>query len=367
MTAAERRTRPAITARDGERRKVPSRRHLLALLFAPLVLSLLCLLPTRCARDEPPSPAPRPSRRPLRVARYYWPGQFWIDIAAEKGWFAAEGLNVVVVDTSADYYTSLQGTAEGKIDVNIFYVFDLLKRNAEGADLVGFLSADSDNGASGIVLKPGIDRFSALREKKVAVEIGTFYEYLLSLALAAEGLTLSDVARLDSKGEQAVKAYRRPEVGAVVTWEPRVGELVARGATRVFDTGDVPGAGAMVFAARRDVVRDRPEDVAALTRVWWKTTRFIRRDPQAAWRIVARLNGKSPGEVEAFASQDSLRDRRENVTAFVYGPGFESLHGLGQSVNRYLLEQGIVDRAVDTTTALDGRFVRALPEEEPAG
>lgn len=330
--------------------------------FISALTGLLFLLPSGCAREPRADPQRTPAA-PLVLARYYWPGQFWIDIAAQKGWFAEEGLNVRLVDANADYYGSLQATISGDVDANGFYLFDLMKFNAQGADLVGFFSSDVDLGASGIALNPQIGRLNGLRGKKVAVESGTFYDYLLALALAREGLTLDDVERIELNGERALESYRRPDIAAVVTWEPRLSELVALGAIRAFDTRDLPGAGAGVFAARRKVIQERQAELAALTRVWWRTTRFIRSNPEAAYAIIARLYGKSLDEVREFAARDAIRDLRDNDTAFVYSPAFESLHGLGASVNRYFVEESIVRQPLDTTRLLDARFLRMLKQD----
>src|SRR5712691_126502 len=63
-----------------------------------------CLL--GCGRPHPAAP----SHPPLRVAAYYWPGMYWIDIANDLGWFREAGLNVAIVDTNADYFASFKRT-----------------------------------------------------------------------------------------------------------------------------------------------------------------------------------------------------------------------------------------------------------------
>jgi ABC-type nitrate/sulfonate/bicarbonate transport system substrate-binding protein len=58
---------------------------------------------------------PQPSGEVMKVAKYYWPGMYWVEIAESKGWFREAGLNVELIDTNPDYFQSLQDTADGKI------------------------------------------------------------------------------------------------------------------------------------------------------------------------------------------------------------------------------------------------------------
>ena len=87
-----------------------------------------------CQPDLPQ--ASKTSGLPIKIARSYWPGTYWIDIADKKGWFAEASLNVELIDITADYVGSIDKTVARKIDTNSFTLFDLVKFNAKGAGLV---------------------------------------------------------------------------------------------------------------------------------------------------------------------------------------------------------------------------------------
>jgi ABC-type nitrate/sulfonate/bicarbonate transport system substrate-binding protein len=38
--------------------------------------------------------------QPIKMARYYWPGFYWIEIAQHKGWFKDAGLQVELIDAN---------------------------------------------------------------------------------------------------------------------------------------------------------------------------------------------------------------------------------------------------------------------------
>lgn len=332
------------------------RRAAMPLLIA---LAFLTCAPER-ARES------KTAAKPLRIARYYWPGEYWVDIAAARGWFAEEGLQVELIDTNSDYYGGLKAVTTGSIDVNVFYVFDLAWFRAQGSDLVAFLTPDVDAGASGIVVKREVGDLRGLRGLKIAVPRRTFYEYLLNAALEPQGLTLGDVEVVDARGEEALASLAKPEIKGVVTWEPLLSKAVKQGHVRAFDTAGLLGVAPMVYATRREVLRSRAGDVRALCRVWLKTTNFISRDPQAAFAIVARIYGKTPQEVAEFARRDRIRKLADNAAAFTYGPGFESLYGAAESVNRYFVDAGMLEKPLDTATLFDDRWIRQLQKEAPS-
>ena len=60
-----------------------------------------------------PQLADRPA---IRIGAYEWPGNYWIDVAWTKGWFAEAGLNVERIDAEGKYFESLDALASGKID-----------------------------------------------------------------------------------------------------------------------------------------------------------------------------------------------------------------------------------------------------------
>ncbi len=298
---------------------------------------------------------------PMKIARYYWPGMFWIEIADKKGWFKEAGLNVELIDTNPDYYASLDDAVAGKIDVQGFYFYDFINYNLKGADLVAVLNHDLSNGIDAIVAKQEIVRIRGLKEKKIGLTEGTYLEYLLSVALERNGLNMGDIIIVDMKGEKTAKEFIKGSVDAIVTWEPYVTEAINKGKGRkLFDTSEIPGIMPAVLAIRRSFIDDRPEDVQVLVNVWYKTTQFIKENPGEAFGIIAEIYGVTPGEAQAFAQVDKILDLRDNLTAFSYAAGFESLHGVARQINNFMIEKKMTDEQLDSTKFLDMQFIRGL-------
>jgi NitT/TauT family transport system substrate-binding protein len=319
-------------------------------IFTALVLS-------GCDSKQPAAPA----HSPLRVSAYYWPGCFWVDIANEKGWFKEAGLAVTIVNTNPDYFASFAELVEGRLDVNDVTLFDVMLLNSKGADLVGIVTTDQSAGADGIVARAGIDTLAALKGKRIGASRGTYVEYMLSIVLAREGLTMSDVTLVDMPGEQAAEKLAAGIVDAVVTWGSALTASVEKAhGHKLWDSTVIPGISPSLLATRGPVVRERPEDLQKLLGIWQRGTEFIQQHPEGAFAIVARVNKKTLADVRQFAAVDPLLDRRANLVAFSYGAGFDSLHGSARMMNDFLLKEKLASKPLDSIALLNDSFLKAM-------
>jgi len=179
---------------------------------------------------------------PMKVARYNWPGEYWIEIADKKGWFEEAGLDVELVDTNSDYYQSLQEMVDGKMDVNNFSLFDIISYNADGADLVLVINADNSYGADALVAKKKVKSIEDLRGETIGVGVGSYTEYILDIVLERNGLSPDDVSKVDVPGEKAAQEFAKGELDAMIVWEPVAGKIVEEsGVHKIFDTTEIPG------------------------------------------------------------------------------------------------------------------------------
>lgn len=298
---------------------------------------------------------------PMKVARYYWPGEFWVDIADKKGWFAEEGLPVTLVDTNPDYFASLQDVVDGKIDTQEFQLFDLAKFVTQGADLVGIIAGDRSLGAEGIVVKKDIKSIRDLKGKKIGVPDETYLDFLLEEALLTKKLSDNDITEVHVLAETADVEFAKGDLDGVVTWEPILASAATKGNGHViFTTADLPGVSVALWVFRKDFIKNRKEDVLKFTRVWKRTTDFIEANPDEAFGIIAQIYGTTKEDVQAFTEIDKILNLRENTIAFSYASGFDSFHGLAREVQDFLIKDGMAKRKINSVDYLDSTFVRQL-------
>lgn len=326
-------------------------------LLRALCTATAILLLAACGRTEQEAPA----GPPLRVGAYFWPGEYWVDIAHRKGWFREAGVNVEWVDTNADYFASFNDLAEGRLDVVCFTLYDLVLPHARGRPLVGFLASDRSSGAEALIARPGIADIAGLKGKRLGISRGTYLEFMWSTVAMRAGLAPDAVRLIDMPGEKAAEELKAGRVDAVLTWEPVAGEALAavKGA-RLFDSSQLPGISWGVYATRGEVLKSREADLRKFVEVWRRTEAFIRDRPEEAYAIVAEVNRKTPAEVRAFAALDRVLDLAGNRAAFSFASGFDSLHGAARMMNEFQLRAGLVERQIDTTALLDPHFIQEL-------
>ncbi len=314
-----------------------------------------------CQPDLPQ--APKTTGLPMKISKYYWPGEFWKEIAEKKGWFKEAGLNVELIDTNADYFQSLQDMVDGKMDSNDFTLFGLTKYNVEGADLVAIIAMDNSWGVEGIIAKKEIKTVQELKGKIIGVSKNTYLEYILHTALQRAGLTLDDVKTVDIPPRKVAEEFSKGTIDAVVTWEPYVEQTQAienENVHKIFNTAEIPGISPALETFRRSFIEERPGDVQAFVKVWHKTTQFIKENPKEAFGIIAQNYNQTRSEVEVYAQADKILDLRDNITAYSFGSGYESLHGSVSRMNDFLIEKGITKEQIDSTIFLDARFISNL-------
>jgi NitT/TauT family transport system substrate-binding protein len=321
-------------------------------------LSVLLLLGGCSQRRDPEIASSKP---PIRIGRAYWPGQYWVDVALTKGWFAEEGVNVSAVDTDADYMGSLKDVAEGRLDTQLFVLFDLVRFNDQGAEIVMVMCNDYSWGADAIVARKPLQSLQDLVGKRVGVPKQTSSEYLLHIALEQERINPSSVTIVDIQGEKAADALASGEVDAVCTWTPHVEESakVVDGVV-LWDSTKAPAAMPSGYAIRRQLLLERPDEVAALVRVWHRATQFIEKNPQEAYAIVAAANHKPVEEVARFAKLDRILSRQDNLLGFSFNSGTQSLHSVVRHINAFMVETNLTTQRIDSTRLFDATYVRAL-------
>jgi len=308
-----------------------------------------------------PGKKPKTTGLPMKVANAYWPGMYWIDIAKKKGWFKQANLNIKHIGISENYFGSIKDMVEGNLDVHGFSLFDVIRFNLKGADLTLVNYQGTSSGSQAIIAKKNITTIKQLRRKRFGVTERGYMEYILDVVLARHQLSLKDLNIIDLPGELAAENFMQGKLDAVSVWTPFTEKILAQGnARKLFDTVEIPGLVPSGSAFHRKFIKERPGDVQAFMEVWHKTTYFIQVHPKEAFGIIAEIYGKTIGEVQAFVHIEKIMDLKDNLIAFRYSTGFESLHGSARRINDYMIKRGIANQQLDSTDFLDARFIRGL-------
>lgn len=288
-----------------------------------------------------------------------WPGVLPYLVAKDQGFFKDNGLDVEMVEYDS-YIKKVDDAVSGKINFSgDFALIDVIEKVSKGNALQVVLATDYSNGADGIVAKSEIKNISELKNKNVAVEMGTLGEYLLYDALKKNNLTLSDINEVNLTAQEAAQVFIRGEVDAAVTYEPDYSEAVKKGnGTRIYTSADSPGLIIDCLTFRKDFLIQNPLKVQAVVNAYFEAMDFISLNPDKAYAIGAKYFKITPDEYKEQIKGVKLMSKDDNLKAFTYGSGIDSLHGTIKNINNFLIGKGTIKTVVDSTEVINPTFIR---------
>lgn len=232
------------------------------------------------------------SQPPLMVASHAWPGYELMFLAAREGWLA--GSDARLVET-ASASASLRALSAGEVDAAALTLDEVLLARAQGLDLSVVLVFDISNGADVLIARPPLASLADLVGKRIGVETSAVGALMLHHALVAGGLAREQVRIVPATADQHERLWANGEVDALISFEPTVARLEARGARRLFDSRAMPETIFDVLAVRNDRIGGRTDKVEALIAAHFRALAHLRQNPlDAAYRMAERLGLRGP-------------------------------------------------------------------------
>jgi NitT/TauT family transport system substrate-binding protein len=237
--------------------------------------------------------------QPLRVGINPWPGYAPLFLAADKGFFADEGVEVELVELSslADVRRAFERGQTDGMASSLVEVLDA-DRNGELAPVI-VLVADYSNGADVILAKRNITDISALKGQRIGLEPGSLNRFILARALARGGLTMDDVEIVSLPQVGLQEAVEADTVDAVVTYPPISTGIEQTGhLARLFSSAEMPGEVVDVVSFDRETALRRTADIDAFVRAWGRAVDEMRQNPRESYQIIGQHIGMSAKDLE---------------------------------------------------------------------
>jgi NitT/TauT family transport system substrate-binding protein len=238
-----------------------------------LVCALACaaLLPLAgCVREQEPG---------LRIGTNVWIGCEPLYLAREMGYMDTKAVQLVEYPSSSEVLRAFRNQA---IDGMVISLDELFGLASEGLQPKVILVVDVSHGADAIVARSGTRSMKDLKGKRVAVESGALGAFVLSRALALNGMKASDVKVVPMESNEQPGAFGKGQVDAAVTFDPYREQLLRAGAKSVFDSTQIPGEIVDLIAMRMGVLDAQPKSVQALLSGWFRAIDYLRREPRDA-------------------------------------------------------------------------------------
>ncbi|MBL7498364.1 ABC transporter substrate-binding protein [Frankia sp. CNm7] len=309
---------------------------------------------------EPAAGGSTGAAAPITLSFSAWPGWFPWQVAEEKGFFEANGVEVDL--KYFDSYTdSLNALATGNVDANTQTLNDTIASAAGGAEEVIVLTNDNSTGNDQIIAAPGINSVADLKGKTVAAEQGTVDHYLLLLALQKAGLTESDITFQPLLTDAAAAAFVAGQVDAVGVFAPfTTTALELPGSKPIATSADFPGAIPDHLVVSKELVEKNPAGVQGLVNAWFDTIEWITANKDEAYEIMAKRAGVSVEDYATYDEGTTIFTLEQNLEAFAPGTTDAHLDFQAEKISEFLVSTGLIDEAPALDGLLDDTFVKAV-------
>lgn len=266
--------------------------------------------------------------------------------AADNGivdkWAEKYGLSIEVTQFN-DYVESINQYTAGAYDAVTLTNMDALSiPSAGGVDTTAVIIGDFSAGNDAVILKDKTELAEISGQAVNLVEFSVSH-YLLARALDSVGLTERDVNVVNTSDPDMVGAFQTPEVTAMVTWNPMVSEIVTLpGATKVFDSSQIPGEIIDMMVANTQVLADNPDFGKALAGIWYETMATMTADtPEgaAARAAMGAASGTDQAGFEAQLAATKLFPTPAEAVAFTTSP---DLGTTMDKVRTFLFDKGLL-------------------------
>ena len=288
----------------------------------------------------------------FNVGTIVFPGYEFLHLASEMGLYKDRGIRLVEMLSSTD---NLRVLATGRVQAATLTIDAVMTARAEGLDLRVVLVFDVSAGADAVMARTSITHMRELAGRKIGVEDSAMGVVMFDALLAAAGLKIDQVVKVPMTADQSLSTYDSGKVDALVTFEPWVSQLEARGARRLFDSASVPERIVDVLAVHADAIEPHAAAIKSLVDGHFAARRRFLADPAASAQMAARLQMPAAEVPQAFRGL-VLPDGPENLKILRSGGRFDQAV---QELQKMLLANGVLRRAVPTTDLVDTRFLTA--------
>jgi len=292
----------------------------------------------------------------LRIGTNVWIGCEPLYLARELGRLNPKTVQLVEYPSASEVLRAFRNQA---IDGMVISLDELFGLAADGLQPRIILVVDVSHGADAVVGRPGMRTMKDLKGKRVAVESGALGAFVLSRALALNGMHASDVKVVQLESNEQPSAFEKGQVDGAVTFDPYRVQLLRAGATTLFDSTQIPGEIVDLLAVRATVLDKQPKAIQAMLAGWFRAIDYLKREPKdAAQRMGIRQ--QTTGEQFLKALQGlRIPSRGENLR--MLGGSTPELAATGRRLMALMLEARLLRAGLEIEGVLAPEPLASLP------
>jgi NitT/TauT family transport system substrate-binding protein len=292
----------------------------------------------------------------LRVGTNVWIGSEPLYLARDLGRLDRASVQLVEYPSASEVLRAFRNQA---IDGMVISLDELFGLAADGFQPRIILVVDVSHGADVVVGRPGMRTMRDLKGKSVAVESSALGAFVLSRALALNGMQAADVNVVHLESNEQPGAFEKGLVDGAVTFDPYRAHFVAAGATTLFDSTRIPGEIVDLLAVRADVVDKQPKALQALLAGWFGAVDYMKRDPQDAARRMGIRQQTSGAQFLAAQQGLHVPSREENLR--MLGGANPELAVTGRRLMALMVDAKLLRAGIDLQSVLAPGPLAGMP------
>jgi NitT/TauT family transport system substrate-binding protein len=269
-------------------------------------------------------------------------------------WAKKYGVQIKVTQLN-DYVESINQYTAGQFDGCTMTNMDALTIPAAGGvDTTALVPGSYSNGNDGVVIKGQGKTLKDLKGLSVNLVELSVSHYLLARGLDKAGLRERDLKIVNTSDADIVAAFATPSVQAAVAWNPQLSAIAAMpGATRVFDSSEVPGEIIDLMVVNTATLKDNPALGKALTGAWFEVMALMKAGNGPALTQMAKASGTDLPGYQAQLKTTALMHTPADALAFVTSP---KLADTMKRVAGFSFEKGLLGEGARSADAIGMAF-----------
>jgi NitT/TauT family transport system substrate-binding protein len=293
----------------------------------------------------------------LRIGTNVWIGCEPLYLARELGKLDPAMVQLVEYPSASEVMRAYRNQA---IDGMVISLDELFGLAVDGLEPRIILVVDISNGADVVVGRRGMKTMKDLKGKSVAVESSALGAFVLSRALAINGMQAGDVNVVHLESNEQPSAFEKDQVDGAVTFDPYRGQFLRAGAKVLFDSSQIPGEIVDLLAVRASVLERQPKAVDALLTGWFGALDYMKKDPKdAARRMGIRQQTTGDQFLEALQGLH-IPTRAENLR--MLGGMKPELAVTGRRLLTLMLDAKLLPKGIEIETVLASGPLESLQE-----
>ncbi len=293
----------------------------------------------------------------LRIGTNVWVGSEPLYLARELGQLDPATVQLVEYPSASEVLRAYRNQA---IDGMVISLDELFGLAVDGLQPRIILVVDVSHGADVVVGRRGMRTMRDLKGKSVAVESGALGAFVLSRALALNGMQASDVNVVHLESNEQPSAFEKGQVDGAVTFDPYRAQFLRSGATTLFDSTRIPGEIVDLLAVRATVVEKQPKAIQALLAGWFGALDYMKREPRDAARRMGIRQQTTGEQFQAALQGLHIPSREENLR--MLGGATPELAVSGRRLMTLMLEAKLLRAGVDIEGMLAPAPLASLPQ-----